>query len=262
MLDRTTLGFGGEGAPETAPSQKQRAKRLDALRGACQTYIRDTLLPELERQVRAASVEAGRWRLEMDPDDVDAQTVLVHYPAVAARGDYIRPVVKIELGARSDTEPSAEPRIAPYLAEALPDVTGDCAFTVRTVAPERTVWEKVALLHEEAHRTSDAPPKARLARHYYDVWALIQAGIAERAMADPTLFARVAAHRVVFFRKSQAAQASLRPGRLRIVPSDARRAAWKQDYEAMREAMFFGEAPALDDVLAEVASFERRFNDT
>ena len=66
----------------------------------------------------------------------------------------------------------------------------------------------------------------------------------------------------MFFRKSQAAQASLRPGRLRIVPSDARRAAGKQDYEAMREAMFFGEAPALDDVLAEVASFERRFNDT
>ena len=262
VLDRTILGFGGEAAPESAPSQKQRAKRLDALRAACQTYIRETLLPELELQIRAAAVEAGRWRLEIDPDDVDAQTVLFHYPAVAARGDYVRPVVKIELGARSDTEPSAEPRITPYLADALPDVTGDCAFTVRTVAPERTFWEKVALLHEEAHRTSDAPPKARLARHYYDVWALIQAGVAERAMADPTLFARVAAHRVVFFRKSQEAQASLQPGRLRIVPSDARRAAWKQDYEAMREAMFFGEAPAFEDVLAAVAAFERRFNET
>ena len=67
MLDRTILGFCGEAAPETAPSQKQHAKGLDALRAACQTFIRDTLLPELELQVRAASVAAGRWRLEMDP---------------------------------------------------------------------------------------------------------------------------------------------------------------------------------------------------
>ena len=71
----------------------------------------------------------------------------------------------------------------------------------------------------------DVLPKARLARHYYDVWALIRAGVADRAMADPTLFARVAAHRMVFFRKSQEAQASLQPGRLRMVPSDERRAA-------------------------------------
>lgn len=34
---------------------------------------------------------------------------------------YVRPVVKIELGARSDTEPSATPEIAPYLADVFPD---------------------------------------------------------------------------------------------------------------------------------------------
>ena len=132
---------------------------------------------------------------------------------------------------------------------------------MRAVAPERTFWEKVALLHEEAHRSGGAAPKARLARHYYDVWALIQADVADRALADPDLFARVAAHRVVFFRKSQGAQASLQPGRLSILPSSERRSAWKQDYQAMRESMFFGEAPTFDDILAAVAEFERRFND-
>ncbi len=80
---------------------------------------------------------------------MDAQTILFSDPAVWARSDYLRPVVKIEFGARSDTEPSAEPRITPYVAEALPDVSGDCAFTVRAVAPERTFCEKVALRHEK-----------------------------------------------------------------------------------------------------------------
>jgi hypothetical protein len=41
VIDRRFLGFTGEAAPETAPSQKQRAKRLDALRVACQQYVRD-----------------------------------------------------------------------------------------------------------------------------------------------------------------------------------------------------------------------------
>jgi hypothetical protein len=142
VLDRDVLGFRGERAPESVPSQKQRAKRLDALRVACQHYVRDTLLPELDQLLRGAPVDPHRWQLALDPDDVDAQTLLFHYPAVAARSDYIRPVVKIELGARSDPEPSAEPRITPYVAEALPEVSGDCSFTVRAVAPERTFWGK------------------------------------------------------------------------------------------------------------------------
>jgi len=88
----------------------------------------------------------------------------------------------------------------------------------------------------------------------------VEAGVADRALADPDLFARVAAHRVVFFRKSQEAQASLQPGRLRMTPSSERRTAWKQDYDAMRESMFFGEAPTFDAILTVVADFERRFN--
>lgn len=234
MIDRRFLGFTGEAAPETAPSQKQRAKRLDALRVACQQYVRDALLPELALALGRSPLERDRWRVTMDPDDVDAQTVLFTYPAEAASSDYIRPVVKIELGARSDTEPCVEPSITPYVAEALPAVCGDCGFTVRTVTPERTFWEKVALLHEEAHRAGDVPPKARLARHYYDVWALIQAGVAERAMENASLFARVAAHRAVFFHKSREAQVSLQPGTLAVVPSGSRRVAWRRDYEAMR----------------------------
>ena len=60
--------------------------------------------------------------------------------------------------------------------------------------------------------------------------------------------------------KSQEARASLQPGRLRLMPSSELRAAWKQDHDAMRESMFFGEAPTFDDILTAVAAFERRFN--
>lgn len=131
---------------------------------------------------------------------------------------------------------------------------------MHAVAPERTFWEKVALLHEETYREGSSAPKARLARHYYDLWCLITRGVAERAAGDRELFERVAAHRAVFFRRSRAAQASFTPGSLRLVPADDRRAQWRRDYDAMRESMFFGEVPDFAEILAVVGRFEEDFN--
>ena len=113
---------------------------------------------------------------------------------------YVRPVVKIELGARSETEPVEMPLIQPYLAAAFPDLLRDSAFSIKTVAAERTFWEKAMLLHEETFRPAEKPRRARLSRHYYDFWCLIKKGIAARAVADFELFDRVARHRHIFFK--------------------------------------------------------------
>lgn len=260
VIDREFLGFGGADAPEDAPSNKQRAKRLESLMLAAQHHIRDVLGPSLEQEIRRLLPSRGLWKVEPDADDSDGQTLLFHYPPAMGDTVYVRPVVKIELGARSDTEPSATPEITPYLADVFPDDVPNSRFTVRAVAPERTFWEKAALLHEEAYREGLAVPKARLARHYYDLWRLITQGVAERAALDTDLFDRVAAHRAVFFRRSRDAQQSFKPGSLRLVPAGDRRAQWQRDYEAMRESMFFGEAPEFDEILAVVRGFEDRFN--
>ena len=260
VIDRDFLGFGGDQSPERAPSNKQLEKRLEDLKTACQRYIRESLAPRLAARLGNTLPRSAEWHLDNDADDSDAQTLLFQYPVAVQRDSYIRPVVKIELGASSDTDPSANPEIQPYLAEALPGELGESIFSVRTVAPERTFWEKVSLLHEEGYRTGKEGPKARLARHYYDLWCLIRAGIADRAVADTGLFHRVVAHRTVFFRRNRVAQASLRQGSLRLLPADDRRTAWKQDYDAMREAMFFGESPDFDEILRIVGEFERRFN--
>ncbi len=260
VIAREFLGFGGADAPEDAMSNKQRVKRLDALMHAARTHIRDVLSPELEQQVRRLLPPTSSWKLEADADDPDAQTLLLHYPPAMGTAVYVRPVVKIELGARSDTEPSTTPEIAPYLAEVFPDEVRGSRFAVHAVAPERTFWEKVALLHEESYRESGAAPKARLARHYYDLWCLITRGVAERAIRDGALFGRVAAHRAVFFRRSRDAQASFAPGSLRIVPAADRLTLWRRDYDAMRESMFFGEVPDFAEILSVVGRFEEDFN--
>src|SRR5262245_1363936 len=117
------------------------------------------------------------------------------------------------------------------------------------------------LLHEETFRAGSTGPKARLARHYYDLWCLIEAGVARRARADPALFAAVVAHRQTFFRRPEA-QRSMEPGSIRLIPREEQRAAWRRDYLAMREAMIFGEAPTFEAILLSVGEFERDFNTT
>jgi len=68
-------------------------------------------------------------------------------------------------------------------------------------------------------------------------------------------------HRKVFFKKGRDAQTTLARGTLRLVPADDRLPAWKKDYEAMRESMFFADPPSFDEILAVVGDFERRFNE-
>jgi hypothetical protein len=261
VIGREFLGFGGEKAPETAPSKKQRDARLEELRDACRSYVRGTLASELRERLTARLPKDIFWTLENDPGDPDAQTLLFSYPSVFSRSRYLSPEVKLEFGARSDTEPHANPEIQSYLAEALPGEFDQPLFPVRTVAPERTFLEKAMLLHEESY-SNNPEPRPRMARHYYDVWCLIQAGLGEKAVAAPGLFESVANHRAIFFRKKKEAQESLRPGSLRIVPSDERRAAWAQDYEAMQAAMFFRTPPPFEEILRVIGEFELQFNRT
>jgi hypothetical protein len=259
VIDREFLGFGGKQAPERAPSSKKRNAGIDALKAASRDHVRNVLSPALQHSIQAHLPQGLQWRVTDDDDDPDAQTLLFEYPAAFPAGPYMRTAVKIELGARSDTDPSAIPEIQPYLAEALPGELGPSTFNVRTVAPERTFWEKTMLLHEETFREA-AGPKARLARHYYDLWCLIRAGTVEKALADPTLFSRIVAHRIVYFRKNKEITESLKPGSLRLLPAPNQRAAWAQDYQAMRDTMFFGDAPEFDEILRAVGEFQQRFN--
>jgi hypothetical protein len=170
------------------------------------------------------------------------------------------PVVKIEMGARSDDWP-AEPReIRAYLAKEFPDAISDAVVAVRAIQLERTFWEKATLLHEENQRPADKTRNPRLSRHLYDLWAMIGAGVGDRAAAELDLFARVVAHRQAFFPYTWVDYSTMAKGSLQIVPMEAQRPAWETDYRAMREAMFFGAPPAFDEIVRVVAEFERGFN--
>lgn len=261
VIDREYLGFGGVGLSN---NQQRRLKE------ECSRRIHAEIKPALEERFRQVLPSGRTWSLEAatEAEDRDRQTLLFKYPTVfPTPSAYVRPVVKMEMGARSQTEPSAIASIQSYAAEVVPEVIPEGTFFIRTVAARRTFWEKAMLLHEETYRPAPAQSsgpvrKAGLARHYYDLWRLIESGVAAEALADPGLFDQVVEHRQIFFRYSWMDYSTMRRGSIRLLPLVEQVDAWRQDYDAMRAEMFFGPAPEFAVVLKVVGEFSLKFNAT
>ena len=263
VVDKEALGFGGDAAPDKASSNKQRKARLEKLMEACRQWVQGMLQPALAARLLATLGETG-WRIEIDPDMPDGQCLLFYYPSAFQQtaAGYVRPVVKIELGARSDDWPHEMKSIQPYVTECFPALGPNAAFPVRVLAAERTFWEKACLLHEETFRPADKPRKFRMARHYYDLWCLLEAGVGERALAQTALFQRVAEHRELFFRFSWVDYSTHKPGTFRLTPPADHLAEWQTDYQAMLGPMFFGDTPTFAQIMAAATTFEFAFNAT
>ena len=264
VIEKGFLGFGGEDSPENASSKKQKGKRLDAMKEAAQRRIHGNLAPTLAARIDASLPSSDTWELipASEEEDRDRQTLLFKYPSAMANTEaYVRRVVKIEMGARSDNEPVEEKEVHAYLFDAFPDVLGPSKFRVQALAAERTFWEKAMLLHEETYRPADRKERAaRMARHYYDLWCLITKGVAEKAADRDDIFTRTAKHREIYFNWSWMDYSTLSRGKLRVVPLPEQEAEWRQDYQAMSTEMFFGKVPKFDEVLRVAGEFQKKFN--
>ncbi|MDP9175726.1 MAG: nucleotidyl transferase AbiEii/AbiGii toxin family protein [Planctomycetota bacterium] len=267
-FDRSGLGFGGENDPLVGRTGKQRKHRVEALIEASRRMIREQLLPELGESFRTAldqrSGGAEAWSVELAADDLDGQTILFHYPASilphsANEPAYIRPVVRLELGARSDHWPTIEGSVTPYAAEDFPGVFRTPSCRLKVLSAERTFWEKATVLHTWYHAPEDKAFRDRQSRHYYDVARLYEKGIGKEAMKNIDLLLKVAQHKEVFFASSWAKYREARPGTLRLLPRPSRLDELKRDFEIMRE-MIFGQPQSFDHVLEVLREIELQVN--
>lgn len=260
-INREHLGFGGDNDPENAKTKTQLGKRLKGLKAACAAYVGGKLTEQLKETFERSLLAPGSFILKPDPADKDKQSLLFQYPScwdsdVAA---YIHPAVKLEFGARSDTWPNQPGTVTPYVAEQFPAFFGTPSCTVQALAVERTFLEKACLLHEENFRPGSEPIKPRMSRHYFDLYRLINSGVAVRAIADLSLFSRVVEHRSVFFAYPWVDYSTFEPGFLRLIPTSDRLPEWESDYVKMTE-MFFTPAPPFSDVLNVCKGFQQHFN--
>lgn len=263
-IRRDFLGAVGDQDPEQEGiSSTQRAKRVESLRRNCRRTVREEMLPALRESFTAHlgwAEDGVPWRLGADP--TEEGTLLFTYPSVrrlAAVPAYIRPQVKLEMGAGSDPFPVGRHPIRAYAAETFPEVFSNAEVTVIALEAERTFWEKATLLHAEYHRPLDKPTPARLSRHFYDLMRLSLAPVGARALLDSALRERVVRHKSAYFASNWASYGTARPGTFRLLPTEARLPALRQDYTQMRD-MIFAHVPTWEEVLGVMETLESRIN--
>ena len=244
-----------------ALSNKKRRAKLDAIRDACRAYITGPLHKALAIQVGDATKGAGR--IEIDPADPDGQTLLLWYPEVEPRDSaYVRPVVRIESGAKSALEPNQPVLIQPYIATETPDL--DLTVTgVTTIEASRTFWDKVVITHGlrrwYERRGVLRQEGQRVSRHYYDLHCLLDSEAGKIALADRNLGMDCVRHARMFFNRPDYDLASAVSGTFAIAPANGMIDALARDY-ANTAAMIFGGAPKFHDILTSVGEIDRIAN--
>jgi hypothetical protein len=257
-IERSFLGFKDKKDPANVGT-KQAKKLIDELGETCQSFVRGELFNQVEKAIKR-KLGASGWKLEIDEDDNDGQTILFSYPKVTTQeSGYIRPVVKIELGARSDHWPVSMQTISPYIAEILPSPLNEMNAEIRVLNIERTFWEKATILHRYAHYPEDKTVPERQSRHFFDFYCLLNSEGKNKALDNTDLLEKVAAHKNLYFKAAWANYLSAKKGSLKLIPKEKVMKAMEADYKAMSE-MFAGVVPSWSEIIQLIAQFEEEFN--
>jgi predicted nucleotidyltransferase component of viral defense system len=250
ILDWRELGYSKD-APWLPESATKKDRFVKATTPMTRQFLNEVFAPSLQE---LCARELGPLLTIRADEDI----VMVEYPRAFANPS-ILPYIILELGPLAAWTPHKDAVITPYAAEQYPGMfaTPECHLKVVTI--ERTFWEKATILHQEYHRPDDKPMPARNSRHYYDVFKMAKASIADSALRQIDLLPRVVEFKERFYMATWSNLASARPGSFRLVPPAARITDLERDYQAMG-SMFFHEEPSFSVVLESLGSLESRID--
>ena len=258
-IEKEFFGFDKVNDPENAMSRKKQRAVLDNLSNACSNYVQNDLVTALRVAISEKLETSEGWRLEIDTEDPDGQTLQFEYPSATEKNAYIRPSVKIELGARSEHWPVSKHKIQSYAKQILKEKVNEPDVWVKVLEAKRTFWEKATILHQYAHLPHDKKLPPRISRHYYDFCCLLNSDIKKCAIVDGALLDRVAIHKSIYFASAWANYKTAQKGSLKLLPPSSLLAGLEKDFNLMKD-MFFGNIPEWSIILQVIRDFEIEFN--
>ena len=240
-VDRGFYGFDGELGKE----------RRTKLRKKANSYIRETLFPELQKAFVAKGLSGVKIELEeITTSDQDPVIINVNYPNLIVSPGYIQPRVQIEIGCRSLIEPFENRPLLSLVDETYPEAKfSQKPISIPSVVPERTFLEKIFLLHEEFQRPKEKMRVNRLSRHLYDVYKMSKNEIVFKAFTNKELYETIVKHRFNFTHLGGVDYNLHQPQSINIIPNQELMTAWAADYKTMQEQMIHGESPNFDKLI-------------
>ena len=236
--------------PKASRSRTKQDLFNKKIRETTQHYLKSVFLDKV-RSVLGGMIGATL-------DDEDPHVIKITYPAAFSE-KYLRPEIKLEVGPLASWLPNTAYEITPYCAEEFPSLFHQLSCRVQTIKAERTFWEKVTILHHEAHRPENLPQPARYSRHYYDLMRMAISEVKASAFHHLDLLHSVAAFKEQFYPRKWARYDLARPGTLKLSPPPHVFRFLKQDYSDM-QIMIFGEIPSFDKMMKIICDLEIEIN--
>lgn len=254
-INREFFGFKGD------ISRTQVGKLRDA---SCH-YLTGEFVSDLQKALDGFGLGVKPVPIDVETPDKDPVKIEIEYEPVANYPAYIKPRVLVEIGSRSMMEPSKDMALTSLVEQTnagLPFVEEPVVFP--TVTPERTLIEKLFLLHEEHQRPIEKMQIEYRSRHFYDIYKLADTEYAQKAIDDKTLYASIVAHRELFSKMGGVDYALHYPPHLNPIPrTDELMAKWKADYENVRASMILEPDSGIrfETILSKVKDLTKRFNE-
>lgn len=236
--------------PLAPRSKTQQDKLNQQMNSQAQEFIAQTIFPKILRVIAPVCTASI--------DKADAHTINIQYPAEFAAG-YLRPQIRLEIGPLAAMMPMGIYPITPYAAEKFPKLFAQPSIQVSAIKPERTFWEKLTILHAEAHRPAIKSMPLRYSRHYYDVYQLAINPSVNHSLSDIAMLRQVVEFKQRFYPSSWASYETAVVGTFKLMPSKHHLLKLEQDYKEMSE-MIFGEKPTFDAILEMLIAMEQHIN--
>ncbi len=258
-LDRADFGFSDARDPINQ-SGNARKRLLAELTDTANRYVSGHLFETLRGGIEADIGPTGEaWGLEVSAEAADI--LIFTYPGALDETPkaYIKPAIRLELGARSDHFPIIEGIVQPYVFQEFPEHFVRPEVPVRALDAKRTFWEKATILHSLANGGLEQVRKGRRSRHYYDLYELARSDVRDAALEDIGLLQVVARHKQVFFYSAWAHYETAKVGTLRLVPDKEIVSELERDYRASA-SMFFGAPPSFEEILDGLKELEHEID--
>jgi len=253
ILDWRLLGY-KDNEPWIARSNTKQDEFYKEIKTKTEDYLREVLLPKINGDIKNLLGIGFECFVEED----NKQVVGFKYKR-AYESNYVVPYVRLEIGALSRWGDIDQVKITSYVESEFKEFFDESETYLVAVAPERTFWEKISILHREAHRPVEKECPSRYSRHYYDVYCLYNSRLNLLNSNGIKYLRQTMEFKQKFYRCSWARYDLAKEGYLKLIPPDYNLKFYREDYEKMK-GMIYGGKPSFDEILDSIKELENKIN--
>lgn len=240
-------------------------KGIKKLRKRSSIFVRDDLFIMLQDALKQYGL-ADKCTLTVEPDGEGDNTYpeprkifIAYESAYDEQLDYLRPIVMLEVGARSLVEPYEQVQVHSMVEGIFPSITTTLVNSnISTAIPAKTMVEKMFLLHELFSVPGHGTRAERKSRHLYDLYQMMQQDFAQVAITNDALWESIRHHREVFTSVQGVDYSGDVRQRICLLPREDIVAIWQSDYETMRSSMIHGSAPTWDELIEQITILQNK----